>query len=88
LGAALPTFDGVLNSSGNLAIFAAIRRAASRINIVGPALGAKLFDVPPVTDPNCEYDLFIWARIDGRIMSERVPWTMKRLAKLNLMRRF
>src|SRR5262249_43841033 len=55
------------NSSGSLAIFAAIRRAASPINIVGPAL-ATFFDVPPVTDLNCEYDLFIWARIDGRIM--------------------
>jgi hypothetical protein len=32
LGAALHMFDGVLNSSGNLAIFAAIRRASSFVS--------------------------------------------------------
>ena len=35
-------------SSGSLAIFAAIRRASSRINTVGPVL-ARFFGVSPVT---------------------------------------
>jgi hypothetical protein len=50
-------------------MLAAIRRASSRINTVGPAL-ARFFGVPPVTALSCEYDLFIRARIDGRISGE------------------
>jgi hypothetical protein len=72
--------------SGGLAMFAAILRASSRINTVGPVL-AQFFGVPGVTALNAEYD-HLYRRELTDENEEGVPWTMNRPAKLNLTRRF